>query len=113
MKKSVSITPLAIRLLLELGCSIRLARLRRKLSLRAVAQRAGISVNTVTAIENGESGVSVGAIVNVLHCLNLANDLSLVARDDELGRKLQDLEIDQRKRAPKKPVLKKLSKDKS
>ena len=39
----------------------------------------------------------------VLHALNnLDNDFLLVAKDDELGRKLQDLDLPARKRAPKK-----------
>ena len=102
MKKIVTASPTAKRQLSKLGDNIKMARLRRNLSLRAVAQRSGISVNTVVAIENGESGVGIGAIVNVLHCLSLAEDISKVALDDALGRKLQDLELEPRKRAPKK-----------
>jgi len=102
MKKAVMASPLAKRQLSKLGDNIKMARLRRNLSLRAVSQRAGISLNTVVAIENGESGVGIGAIVNVLHCLSLAEDISKVALDDVLGRKLQDLELKPKKRAPKK-----------
>lgn len=102
MKKTMLASPMAKRQLSKLGENIRLARLRRNLSLRAVAQRAGISLNTVVAIENRNAGVSIGAIANVLHCLNLAEDVSRVALDDVLGRKLQDLELEPRKRAPKK-----------
>jgi transcriptional regulator with XRE-family HTH domain len=102
MKKAVMASPMAKRQLAKLGDNIKMARLRRNLSLRAVAQRAGISLNTVVAIENGEPGVSIGAIANVLHCLSLAEDISLIAKDDSLGRKLQDLEIEPKKRAPKK-----------
>ena len=102
MKKAVMASPKAKRQLAKLGDNIKMARLRRNLSLRAVAQRAGISLNTVVAIENGESGVSIGAIANVLHCLSLAEDISKIALDDELGRKLQDLELEPKKRAPKK-----------
>lgn len=109
MKKSVMASPLAKRQLAKLGDNIKMARLRRDLSLRAVAQRAGISLNTVVAIENGEPGVSIGAIANVLHCLSLAEDISRVALDDELGRKLQDLQLKPKKRAPKKTNSKELS----
>jgi transcriptional regulator with XRE-family HTH domain len=101
MKKEVITSPLAKRQLVKLADNIKMARLRRDLSLRAVAQRAGISTNTVVAIENGGAGVSIGAIVNVLHCLNLAEDISLIAKDDVLGRKLQDLALVPKKRASK------------
>lgn len=109
MKKSVMASPMAKRQLAKLGDNIKMARLRRNLSLRAVAQRAGISLNTVVSIENGASGVSIGAIANVLHCLNLAEDISLIAKDDVLGRKLQDLAIEPKKRAPKKKQSHELS----
>lgn len=108
MKKSMTPSPLAKRHIANLGDNIKMARLRRALSLRAIAQRAGISINTVIAIENGESGVSIGAIAGVLHCLNLTEDLSKVALDDTLGRKLQDLKITPKKRAPKKTKSKQL-----
>lgn len=101
MKKSVPASPLGKRLLFQLGDNLKMARLRRKLSLKAVAQRAGVSINTVVAIESGKPGVSIGAVVNILHCLNLAEDLSKVAQDDALGRKLQDLALLPKKRAPK------------
>lgn len=101
MKKKINSSPFAKRALIQLGSNIHMARLRRNLSLRDVAARAGISLNTVVAIENGEPGVSIGAIVNVLQSVNLAEDILLVAKDDVLGRKLQDLQIEPRKRASK------------
>lgn len=102
MKKSTTPSPLVKRQLVKLGDNIKMARLRRNLSLRAVAARAGISLNTLVAIESGKAGVSLGAVVNVLHCLGLAEDISKVAADDLLGRKLQDLALEPKKRAPKK-----------
>ena len=89
------------KLLSELGENIKLARLRRKLSSKQVAERAGISRTTLVSIEKGYSGVSIGYYLNVLRVLGLENDILLIARDDELGRKLQDANLSVKKRAPK------------
>ena len=91
------------RLLRDLGENIRLARLRRGFSMKLVAERAGMSRTTLRSIERGEAGVTLGAYANALHSLGLHEDLALIARDDELGRKLQDAELPTRKRAPKRP----------
>jgi len=90
------------RLLQGLGENIRLARQRRGLSMQLVAERAGMSRTTLGAVERGEAGVTIGAYANVLHSLGLHEDIALVARDDELGRKLQDIALPSRARAAKK-----------
>jgi transcriptional regulator with XRE-family HTH domain len=100
-RKSALPHPAVQRLLKELGENIRLARLRRSFSMELVAERAGLSRPTLRAIESGEPGVTLGSYANVLHSLGLHEDLTLVARDDELGRKLQDAELPPRRRAPK------------
>lgn len=102
-KKTVVIMPQTRDILVQMGEQIRLARLRRKLTLELVAERAGISLATLASIEKGAPTVSIGAYAAVLHALNnMDSDLLLVAKDDELGRKLQDLGLPARKRAPKK-----------
>ncbi len=102
-KKSAVIMPQTREILTQMGEQIRLARLRRKLTLELVAERAGISHATLVSIEKGVPTVSIGAYAAVLHALNnMDSDLLLVAKDDELGRKLQDLTLPTRKRAPKK-----------
>lgn len=90
------------RVLEELGENIKLARLRRKLSSEQVSMRAGISRPTLTAIEKGSESVSIGLYLQVLVVLGLSNDFLLVAKDDELGRKIQDANLVVKKRAPKR-----------
>lgn len=89
-KKTTPQTPKLSAILKGLGENIRLARLRRKLSSMMVSERAGMTRMTLRSIEKGEPTVSLGAYANVLFSLGLEQDLALVAKDDELGRKLQD-----------------------
>ena len=102
-KKSTVVLPQTQEILNQMGEQIRLARLRRHLSAELVAERAGISRMTLSNIEKGSPSVAIGSYAAVLHALNgIDKDLLLVAKDDELGRKLQDLELPTRRRAPKK-----------
>ncbi len=91
------------RILSELGENIKLARLRRKLSSAQVAERADIGRSTLVKIEQGHPGVGIGNYLNVLRVLGLEQDFLLVAKDDDLGRKLQDAQLITKERAPKKP----------
>lgn len=83
------------------GENIKLARLRRKLSAQQVAERADISRSTLSKIEKGDEGVALGSIYRVLIVLGLDKDILLVAKDDLLGRTLQDAKILVPQRAPK------------
>lgn len=86
----------------ELGENFRLARLRRDLSSEQVAERAGISRNTLIKIERGDEGVAIGMYFRVLIVLRLEDDLTNVAKDDVLGRKLQDAGLLTNQRASKR-----------
>ena len=102
-KKAAVIMPQTRETLAQMGEQIRLARQRRKLSLELVAERAGISRATLISIEKGTPTVSIGSYAAVLHALNnMDGDLLLIAKDDEFGRKLQDLALPTSRRAPKK-----------
>ena len=81
------------KILERLGENIKLARKRRKFTTIQVSERAGIDRTTLYQIENGNPKVSMGAYFNVLRVLGLQDDFLKLAADDELGRKLQDLEL--------------------
>ena len=85
-----------------MGEQIKLARLRRNLSIAQVAERATCSALTVNRIENGSPTVSIGIYASVLYALQLDDDLLLIAKEDTLGRNLQDLSPKHRQRASKK-----------
>jgi len=92
-KRSAVIFPKNKKILLTLGENIKLARKRRKLTQTLISERTGLSRLTVRNIEKGDSGVSIGHYLVVLSVLGLADDLLKVAKDDELGRKLQDINL--------------------
>ena len=79
-KLSAAITrlpPQTQNALISLGSHLAVARVRRKESLRAWAQRVGITVPTLLKLESGDPGVSMGAY---------ASALWLIGRDGELAR---------------------------
>ena len=84
------------------GEQIKLARLRRNLSGAQVAERATCSPLTVSRIEKGTPTVAIGIYLRVLYALQLDDDILTLAKDDELGRALQDMNLPPRKRASKK-----------
>lgn len=84
------------------GEQIRLARLRRNLSVAQVAERASCSPLTISRIEKGTPTVAIGIYLRVLYALQLEDDILLLAQKDELGRAIQDLSLKNRERASKK-----------
>ena len=84
------------------GEQIRLARLRRDLSVAQVAERSTCSPMTIARIEKGAPTVAVGIYLRVLYALQLDDDILLLAQKDEMGRALQDLALKHRERATKK-----------
>lgn len=101
-RTTVAALPSVQRRLVQLGENIRLARLRRALSAQQVADRAGITRTTLRSIERGVASVALGSYANVLFCLGLEQDLDPVARDDVMGRKIQDAQLTVGRRAPRR-----------
>ncbi|WP_342322346.1 helix-turn-helix domain-containing protein [Kosakonia sp. BYX6] len=92
-KRSAVVFPRNQKVLGQLGENIKLARKRRKLTQTMLSERTGLSRITIRKIEQGDPRVSLGHYVAVLGVLGLVDDFLKVARDDELGRKLQDIEL--------------------
>lgn len=102
-KTAARLTPDVVSKLESVGNNIKLARLRRDISITLVCERTGLSRQTVTDIEKGSPRVSIGAYAAVLHALQgLDIDLLLLAKDDKLGHLMQDLGLVAKERASKK-----------
>ena len=84
------------------GEQIKLARLRRNLCVAQVAERATCSPLTISRIEKGVPTVAIGIYLRVLYALQLDDDILWLAKEDKLGKALQDLSLKTRKRASKK-----------
>jgi transcriptional regulator with XRE-family HTH domain len=94
--------PAQKKLLSALGERLRLARLRRGLAIDIACERAGISRMTLYRLEAGSPAIALGTLLRILSVLSLENDLELIARDDRLGRLLQDQKLPARRRNSRK-----------
>jgi ribosome-binding protein aMBF1 (putative translation factor) len=106
VSKISSAPPAAVEdILNRLGRHIRTARLRRKLSREALAQRVGISRYVLSDIEKGKPTTAIAAYLGVLWALGLLADMRQVAdpdRDEE-GKILERARSP--KTAPKRKIV--------
>lgn len=99
--KKIVLIPSTVQILEKMGCQIKKARLRRNIRAEVLAEQAGISKGTLTAIEKGMATVSIGAYAAVLQVLEMENDLGLIASDEEGKLKYQRKFFARRERAAK------------
>ena len=84
------------------GEQIKRARLRRNFTISQIADRATVSEITVSRVEKGLPTVSIGIYLRILYALQLDDDILWLAKQDEMGKAIQDLNLKERKRASKK-----------
>lgn len=90
-KRTPPVFPTTSCQLAALGARLRAARLRRRMTQAALAARADVSLPTLRKLEQGEPSSSLATLVRALQVLGLDADLALLAKDDEVGRRLQDI----------------------
>ncbi len=86
-----------------LGANIKASRLRRRLPQSVVAERAGISVNTLSKLENGDCGITIGNVASVLNALGLISLLEELStgEQDRVGLMLDERHLPKRIRTKK------------
>lgn len=110
-KKVITNTPVPVRRALnKLGQDIRDARLRRRIPTEILAARASISRTTLFKIENGVPSVSMESYATVLFVLGLIDRVAQLAdaREDSIGRQLEEEHLPKRIRLPSKKVSRNL-----
>lgn len=93
------------RALRKFGQDIRDARLRRRIPTMIMAERASISRTTLSKVEKGDPGVSLGTYATVLFVLGMADRLGDLAnvKNDTVGLELDEGRLPQRIRRSRKP----------
>ena len=88
------------RTLRKLGQDIADARKRRGLTMGTVADRAFTTRKTLSRVEDGDHGVSIGIYASVLNALGLLDSLGLIAdlANDEVGLSLSSADLPKRVR---------------
>ena len=90
MKRRNVLYPKADKALKTLAENLRLARKRRKITAKMMAERANMSLVTLRILERGNPNVSMSNYMAVIACLGFHEDIAKVAANDVVGRNLQD-----------------------
>ena len=93
MKRHNPIYPKAAVALKAMGENLRLARKRRKITAKMMAERANMSLMTLRSLERGSPSVAMSNYMAVIFCLGFLDDIAKVAANDVLGRDLQDARL--------------------
>ena len=91
VSKAQSALPIPVRRALrKLGADISAARKRRGITSALLASRAFVNRKSLTRVERGDPGVSMGIYASVLFALGLADRLGTLLDTDHVGQALAD-----------------------
>lgn len=81
--------------LITLGRNIHIARLRRNLRLKDLAERIGISRYLMSDIEKGKPTAAISAYISALWAMNLIDNLHQIAdpNQDTEGKALEEMRL--------------------
>jgi len=93
-----------LKALRKLGQDINDARRRRRITIRLMAERSGLSRGTIGRIEKGDPSTSIGSYVAVLFVLGMVDQVSRLvdSANDLKGRLLEDEKLPERIYLPRK-----------
>lgn len=94
--------PTQTKMLKAFGLRLKTARLVRRFSIEIVAERANVSRQTITKVEQGHPTVTMGTYLRVMAVLGFDKDIELLIANDRAAIKLLEDGVVTRKRAPKR-----------
>lgn len=93
MKKQIKLPIPVNKALQKLGSDLKEARIKRRLTMALVEERAGITHVTLTKVEKGDAGVSIGIYTKVMFVLGLIDNVyNLAEPDNDVVGKMYDKE---------------------
>ncbi|MBA3296060.1 MAG: helix-turn-helix transcriptional regulator [Acidobacteria bacterium] len=98
-KRTAPIFPRQKQQVETLGQRLALARLRRQIPQIEMAERMGVSRQTLIKLEAGDVSVGLSVLLRALDLLGLGADIERIAAEDDIGRRLEDVRLS---RAPRR-----------
>jgi len=99
--KKTTVIPIPVQKALKtFGANLKEARIKRRLTMKLIAERAGIKTDTLSKVEKGSTTVSMGIYAKVLFVLGLVENIYEIANPDkdEVGKILESENLPKRVR---------------
>jgi transcriptional regulator with XRE-family HTH domain len=86
MRSQTKILPVRLRKpVAELGNRLSKARAARQISQQLMAERCGVSRNTISKLENGDASICMDTLFRVLSVLGMGADIDRLVEVDKVG----------------------------